>query len=222
MPPQAGFDLQVNYRNKLYHNPAAGVLASASDLEKNIRSFDKVIQKELLLFLFTLVEALRSRHNTPWSPGIKLPKGDVSGKLAKRSGNTFQILRTGVVVSGSGSGIIGIIRGPSYLNIHEHGGIIKAKRAKYLAIPLPAALDSRGIPKKRSPRLWQNTFVSTSRSGNLIIFQKVGGQLRPLYLLKKSVRIPKRLGLMNTAVAGITVFESRLFERIHREMKKRF
>ena len=90
-------------------------------------------------------------------------------------------------------------------NILETGGTIKAKRGKYLAIPLPAALTKAGAPRKgkTSPRDWPNTFVNRSKKGNLIIFQKKGKRARdqrptPLYVLKKQVKIPDFMYLTRT------------------------
>ena len=88
---------------------------------------------------------------------------------------------------------------PGYVGIHERGGTIRPRRARYLTIPLPAALDSRGVALRARARDWPDTFIATSRRGNLIIFQRRGRkEVVPLYVLKKSVRIPPRLGLTRT------------------------
>lgn len=81
--------------------------------------------------------------------------------------------------------------------VHERGATIRPRRSKYLTIPLPAALTSAGVPKQASARDWPNTFVRKA-----IIFQKLaGGQIQPLYVLKKQVRIPPRLEFIETAKA---------------------
>ena len=64
--------------------------------------------------------------------------------------------------------------------IHEVGGVIRAKSARYLTIPLPAALDRRGVARQPSARGWKNTFVAESKRGNLLIFQRRGAQIVPL------------------------------------------
>ena len=64
-----------------------------------------------------------------------------------------------------------------------------------MTIPLDAALNANGTPKKKRARDWKDTFVAKSKRGNLIIFQKRGRRIVPLYVLKKRVRIPARLGL---------------------------
>ena len=54
----------------------------------------------------------------------------------------------------------------------------------------PAALDSTGQPLQSSPRDWPNTFVAQSKAGNLLIFQRRGTSIVPLYVLKTSVYHP--------------------------------
>lgn len=80
-------------------------------------------------------------------------------------------------------------------------------RARYLAVPLAAALTAvRGVPRWRSPlrvslrSAFAATFVQRSRAGNLILFGVPRGRNKakkiiPLFALRKSVRIPPRLGL---------------------------
>lgn len=77
-----------------------------------------------------------------------------------------------------------------YANIQETGGVIRPRIAKYLAIPLPAALTPAGVARKR-PREYANTFVAKTGNGNLIIFQRNARKsATPLFVLKKSVTIP--------------------------------
>lgn len=69
------------------------------------------------------------------------------------------------------------------------GGTIRPKRAKALAIPWDDSV-------KRSPRDYKNTFIAKG-----IIFQKTGKgekDIKPLFILRKSVKIPARPFLMFT------------------------
>lgn len=103
----------------------------------------------------------------------------------------------------------------SYANILETGGIIKPKKSRYLAIPLTAALTKSGAPKKSSPMQWASTFVKRSHAGNLIIFQsQSGGRIVPLYVLKKSVRIPKKEYLSET----VRKMREKVFQIINNEI----
>lgn len=72
-----------------------------------------------------------------------------------------------------------------YAGILQFGGTVTPTRGKYLTLPFP------GVHGKA--RSYENTFVKKSKKGNLIIFQNMGGgQIRPLFLLRKKVKIPSR------------------------------
>lgn len=68
-----------------------------------------------------------------------------------------------------------------YGPIHEFGGTIKAKSAKYLAIPVGSYTGS--------PRKYGDLRVSKTAKGNLIL---VDASKRVQYVLKASVEIPAR------------------------------
>lgn len=68
-----------------------------------------------------------------------------------------------------------------YAGMMQEGGTIYPKNVKYLTIPLPAATPGRGA------RSYENTFVAKG-----VIFQKVGKEIVPLFLLKEKVKIPGR------------------------------
>jgi len=84
---------------------------------------------------------------------------------------------------------------------------IKPKAGKkYLAIPLDAAKNPKGVSRggPRDESLWGKTFVQKSKKGNLIIFGqskyvkgKKKGQTRgnvvPLFVLKESIKIKRRI-----------------------------
>ena len=72
--------------------------------------------------------------------------------------------------------------GSKYARILEKGGVIRPVRKKMLTIPLPGV--------KGWARNYDNTFIQRSRKGNLLIFQKVGKGIKPLFVLKDRVRIP--------------------------------
>lgn len=191
----SAFTLQLELDGKRFKNVERGIRALSEGLNPRKLGVDRIVRRELRDMLDTVAEAMAQRHSTPWRPGTRLSTGVRGGKLAKRSGRTLRAIKRSVKVQGSGSEITGTIGGPFYLHVHENGATIRARKARFLTIPLPAALTSRGVPKKRRARDWPNTFVQRSKRGNLIIFQKRGGRLVPLYLLKKRVRIPRRLGM---------------------------
>lgn len=84
-----------------------------------------------------------------------------------------------------------------YAKIQEFGGTIKPKNAQWLAIPLDAVKTGTGVARG-GPRDYENTFFAKSKKGNLILFQKNEGKVTPLFVMKKEVTIPPRLGLHTT------------------------
>ena len=77
------------------------------------------------------------------------------------------------------------------------GTTIVPRRAKKLAVPLPAALTPAGVPRG-SPRSFPDTFIKTSKAGNLIIFQSQDdGGILPLFVLKDQVNVPARANVFD-------------------------
>lgn len=207
MPDDNLFDLSLRIQgpegNRTFDKAHKGLAAFAKDVGQavSVREVNPIIARILKRHLQIVAEAMVQRHNTPWAPGQKLPKGPTTGKLAVRSGESLRRLRdVKVHVSRVVSGEIG---GPFYLTTHEEGRTIRGKSGKgYMTIPLPAAMDSRGIPLRPSLRQWNNTFLmplessktGRSRSGFVVAIKR-GGRVVPIYVLLKTVRIPRRLGL---------------------------
>ncbi len=95
------------------------------------------------------------------------------------TGKTF---RDKLIYSIIGTGIFGK-KGVKYASILEKGGTIRPKKAKALTIPLP------GVKGKASN--FPDSFIIKSKAGNALIVQKKGKSgLKPLFVLKKSVKIP--------------------------------
>lgn len=69
-----------------------------------------------------------------------------------------------------------------YARIHHEGGVIKPKRAKYLAIPLT---KEAAVMK---PRDWTDTWIKLG----IIMHKGADGEPEALYCLVKSVTIPAR------------------------------
>lgn len=215
------FTLSFDYQDVRFASATKGLLALGKQLDANFKRLPANIRSQLKDFLDTTKLAMEKRHNRTWSPRRKNPSGQ-AGRLNRRSGRLMKSLRVRVF---PGSKTIEQVAGEigtqsPYAGVHEYGATIRPKRSKYLAIPLPAALDSRGVPKRRGPRSWKNTFVAKSKAGNLIIFQRRRGVkgIIPLYVLKKEVTIPPRLGLGDTITRGIPVFQDRLFDKLVEQM----
>lgn len=211
----SSLELEFDWRGKRFYDAAQGLNAAAAAFGRKFDNVPQLISKELRSWLEDVAEALAQRHGQPW-PGGTGPK-----TLSRRSGFMIASIKESVRVQGQTIPTIeGYISVPHTRKIHENGGVIRPVKAKYLTIPLPAALNSNGTPKKPSARAWQNTFVLRSKAGNLLIVQRRGTQLVPLYVLKSEVYIPPRLGMMATAQAGMTMLADSMTNAILKEMMK--
>jgi hypothetical protein len=73
----------------------------------------------------------------------------------------------------------------------------------------------------KSARDWPNTFVAKTKAGNLVIFQKRGATIVPLYVLKTQVTIPPRLNMRTSLDAGLPYFVDRAMDAIVRSVMER-
>lgn len=129
-------------------------------------------------------------------------------------------LAMGLVKPGTSSQVL------SYAAVHEKDGstVIRPKRGRYLAIPLPAAMTASGVARG-GPRDFPNTFLIKGHGGSPIIAQAVGGkrnwsktQVRPLFVLKRSVTVRGRPALMpvmtNYVLPEVTDAMGKNFEKL--------
>ena len=202
--------LQTKYRGRVQEVPSKAIDRFLERLTP--RNFDhalRFVELEMRKYLTAVVDALTERHGKPWSSSRI-----GADTLSKRSGKGLASLRN-FMVRRSANDVTGHVRLNRYMMMHETGGTIRAKNAKYLTIPLPAALNADGTPKKRRARDWNNTFVIKGKKrGTLVIMQKVGRGAVPLYALKKRVRIPRRLGLAKELRSKRPAFRRTVLDRI--------
>ena len=207
------YTVRVEYRGRRYWNARKALEETAKRLNKNWDGTVKVVSRELRQYLEEVAAEMRKRHGKRW-PGGTTPK-----TLSKRSGKLIESIGRSIQVKGNTfRSLQGYISVDFPGIVHEFGATIKPKNVKYLTVPLPAALTKKGTPKRKSARQWKNTFVAKTEAGNLIIFQRRGSQVIPLYLLKSSVTIPPRLGLRETVQSGVPRFLSRAMDAMLREI----
>jgi len=118
-----------------------------------------------------------------------------TGNLARSMGYRIDRDGDGIPQSTIGSGATLKTARMVYANIHEVGGVITPKRAKWLTIPLAAAQTPAGVARfsaREAKGMFDKTFFRTSQAGNLILFGTKGDEVIPLFVLKKSVTIPAR------------------------------
>lgn len=178
-----------------------------------LRVLLRISEYEVRRYFTAVSDEMHRKHGNPW------PGGTGKGTLSRRSGAGLRSIKN-FKVEGNPEGAKGTLRVSKTMFGHERARTIKAKRAKYLTIPLAAALNANGTPKYVSARQWKNTFVISTKKKKLFIVQKNGRKLTFLYALRKSVRIPARLGLRKSLVSNRSVFRNGMMARI-RELRGR-
>lgn len=164
----------------------------------------------VLLHTLNLVKLkLQQKHSNPWNGRLI----NDSPLLQRRSGGGLQSIADSIKMIANTSDIVAGQITTGKMTMHETGGT-KTARGRFLTIPLPAAMDSRGVPIKSRARDWNDTFIARSKRGSLLIFQRSGKDVIPLYLLKKSVRIPARLGMDETFTGQLPYFEAKAFDQL--------
>lgn len=163
-------------------------------------------------FLDRIGNTMRRKHGRAW------PGGTGAATLSKRSGRGLAALTRGKVERQAKS-IAAVLTLPRYL-AHQEFGVVSTAKGKFLTVPLPAALNADGTPKKRSARGWQNTFVVQGKRGHWVICTKRGRRVIALYLLKPTIRIRPRLGLRRAMRTEMKVFKSALGKRITQLLKE--
>ncbi len=142
-------------------------------------------------------------------------------KSRKLSGQVLEV-RTGQLrrtqyykVKESGDKIIGI-QGAKvpYGRAHELGAVIRPKTGQWLTIPLNAAKTASGVARGPA-RSFSNTFF-LKKGGNLLLMQKKGDQIVPLFVLKKEVRIPKRPFLRPGIMEKLPVIRREILKEVHK------
>jgi hypothetical protein len=166
----------------------------------------------LLQSLNKIAAVMQAKHGDRWNGQVASGKAN----LQTRSGGGLASIRDSIKVAAEGGTLIAGQISAAKLSFHEEGGTIRASGSGYLTIPLPAALDTRGVALRKRARDWDFTFVKRSKKGNLLIFRRIPGarELTPLYVLKTSVYIRPRLGMEPAVNTEMGYFENKLFEEI--------
>lgn len=207
-------ELTGSFAGKMFATPDGAIDAVIDHLQDfETSAIPRTLKNSMQHYLKLIAGrvAARNGHNYPGGTGPR--------SLSSRSGKAQDSIRRSVRTVIDGNDVVGFIGGIYYLKAHEFGATIRARRSQYLTIPLPAALDSAGVPLKRSARDWTNTFIKRSRKGNLLIFQKRGDQIVPLYVLKKEVTIRKRLGMHDELDNYIGLLHSYVVDGLKKEFR---
>lgn len=103
-----------------------------------------------------------------------------------------------VIVRGDAkNGVVGVVTTTSkYFGVHERGATIRPVRAKFLAVPLQAAMTPAGVSRYPSPL--RTSLPAAFPEGvfvhNNVLFGKKDGKAIALFALRKQIVIPPRIG----------------------------
>ena len=213
----ADAEFEFEFKGRRYQDAVVGLQALERQLGRSIPNGMQTLKADLRKFLHWTAAEMARRNSGPY------PGGTSENSLSRRSGRAVASILASPQVRGTGlNDIEGSVGGAPYLRTHEYGAVIRPKRAKYLTIPLPAALKPNGTPKKARARQWDRTFIMRSKKGNLLIVRRDGRRIVPLYVLKRMVRIPARLGFrafLGAEVPRFTDFSmARMAERMMRDV----
>lgn len=203
---------------KRYPNLADGFASISKRTAVTKKELQVIVRREIKAFLEEIATVMESKHKGPW------PSGTSDDTISTRTGRGVRSIRRSIEISGrSLDDLKGEIGGLTYLQVQEKGATIRPKNGQYLTIPLTAALNARGVPKKPRARDWANTFVNRSKSGKLLIWRRVGRRVIPLYLLvgkgetQTEVKIKPRLGMERTARDRMSKFVDNVAKSILKE-----
>ena len=166
-------------------------------LEKAIRSVPIALRQE---FGKEFDHIQRSFLGTFYKTRLKGPPG-IRAYGGRRG--LFGTFNKSMIVSPSIEGMgLEIFTHSKIAKIHETGGRVTATGGANLAVPLSDRTEmftSRGKLKKRykDPSKLKNTFEIVSR-GKTFLAKNIGGEVKPLYVLKGHVRLKPRLEFYRT------------------------
>jgi phage gpG-like protein len=123
-----------------------------------------------------------------------LKRNAAGGVLNSKSGALRRAVYATPVTTRQGLAIE--IRAPRvpYAAIHEVGGVIQPRNGKYLAVPISGGPADKKFFGGFQPRKFENTFIfpRLSSGGNMLVFQRIGRRIVPLWTLLDQVEIPPR------------------------------
>ena len=193
----------------------AAKLEFKHDLGRVVKAFEtypkragKAAKQSMSLIGLRWEREMRSTRFAPYSPGGGLIDANPGKTLRNRTGRLKSSIQSRVSGDRLHDLTLHLSAGSrshrSYAALQEYGGTIQAKN-KLLTVPTRFAVDPRGLIKPSATLVpgggmtatGKDTYVVKASNGNLYLYADDGkpGPNPPLYQLRKSVRIPARLGM---------------------------
>ncbi len=144
-------------------------------------------------------------------------------RLHSRSGALKRSIKSDVVGSSLNELAGSVFSDIIYSKVQEEGDIIKARNkyvnvpgGPYLNIPLSANKTAAGVTRFGAREVFRlGGFIVKSKKGNWLVMDRTGV---PMFVLKKSVEIPARLGMEDSMKKEINPFLKRLDSDIDKRL----
>lgn len=208
---------QVAYRGRTYPDITAALMAAYQDIAEDFEGLPYFYERDLKDYLDKSAQDV-TREWKPWTEGRKSYLQNRTGKTKKAILKSPTTKRTDR--NKFNAHIKGTLGGPEYLNLLEDGGTVRARGGGYMAIPLTAALDNRGVPKRKSVRDWKKTFLTKASKGRFFVCQKRNGRVVRLYILQRTVKYRPLLGMGRTMQKNMSFFADRLVESTVKNLER--
>lgn len=177
---------------------------NAKAFEKAVRAAPKLTRRSLAFRLEQIGDEFERRVDKRFTAKLSGPfqSNHTKGRLANRTGTLRATMAHRVREDGKDLTLratIGDAATAHYVFTQEFGATIKPKRAKALTIPMPDNLTAAGRVRFKSARETEGVFLLKTPKGAFLVRKKASGEgLDFLWVLKKRVTIPARLGFRST------------------------
>ncbi len=193
-------------------------------LQRDLRRTSRELRRGLDQYGFAFRAKMDARFGAKLSgPFKRNPTGPaLAGRLASRSGALRRAI--GHVVKGGGRRIlllvfVGDAVTGRYARTQEFGAVIRG--SPWLTVPLPANLTPTGRTRFLDARSTPGAFFARSGAGNILIGRKTEGGVEWMWVLKRSVKIPPRLGFIRTFELTEPTLNRILNRAIERALRRR-
>ena len=191
------------------------------EITHNAEAFDRAMREVPDKLYKNLLDAFKTHHMRFLNhfKRTRMRSSQLNAGVQTRSG----ALRRSFDMAASGAHLDSLSvstfsAGSKYARIQEEGGKIEAPPGRYLAVPLKAAKTAAGVQRK-PPRQWNDTFFLKSKKGTLLLMQKRGADMIPLFAMVKKVTIPGNLGFHQTWKEELPKFYKLVDKAVRKSLK---
>ena len=168
---------------------------AASDYREAARGGLLVAIRRRLLASLLTIEG-QAKDNATTRPRVRsgILRRSIVGNI-EQTGST-----TAIVITAGGDG-----KAESYASLQEYGGVVRATRSRYLAIPVGPAKTGAGVSRYQSPREVAGLVWRPGREGGMLGKETGKGKRAkfvPWFLLRRQVTVPETAFVRRAIEAG--------------------